>query len=1309
MDDPIQELGNVTTELTDEAKARLEAEISSLDVSKNFYGEESEEPETPEQPQVSPEPTGTEQAEQPVEQSTEQPQAEQPAEPEEQQWMWDKGYDAGDSLRQIGESALFLPTGAIDFATDLINLVPGVGIPKLPKFKTDVLQSARELSSFIVPNVVGIGVAGNAARGLAAASKWKAASGTVARFFGNTSLAAGVGAFVDSTNKLNEKDDNLQGSLKKMFPETFQWISDDWATLDSDTPDVKRLKNVYEGIGLGIFTDLLLGSAKLLSAVRGTKKITRIIPDSEKSTAYFAKNTDAAPVDAEDAFVQSAASREEALDNLGEWNITNSAGDLDTPMKGVHDVFDYDEIGTRSQDPLGVHGAAIDAARIQGNRSTTYGRLGSLITDAALKYGIKAENLTKRMIVKYIANEIKQGGKYSVELAQGGKLSWDEIDKAGTNLAAYITDPSMDPSMVRGILDEFKNSYKDLNVQALGNVGYNAAMKSIRQYLDEYMNIDTLKAQAYLTTSMGGQISDIAEGARIMEGTNAVAAAREMIRDRIKYLMVEKGLASYQLAAGTALLKVWKEQPTSKALKAAAQNAKEGTDAQLKEIISRAERLDNTLKTLGEERPEFLDPFIMAYEYSDGNVDTLSKLNRYFEESLPNFASKALFDSNPEIPNQLVQGAWSNIYNSVLTSISTPLKAGFGNTALMLAKPLSVIGGAALSGDIKAIKRGWYQYSAFADTFKRGLSHMSMVYRKAAQDPTSVGYIVRDDIAVKNEKTMDVLRSFAESAEKAGESGPMVLYNQAEALNDLSNHPWFRFGANAMTAFDGFTRAVLGAAEARGRAWDKFVDGGRTLDAKSLKDAEQEIYEEMFDKSGMITDSAVDHASREIALNLDNPAVKNISAFVDRNKFMKPFLMFPRTSANMISMMNKFSPVSLFMKDYNRLAMPGVNFTGEEIAEILQSKGIKVTGVPEVDGQAFQRLRHEIRGRKAIGTVSVMGAAGLFMNDSLHGNGHFDKERQKVRRDLNWKPKSYKAWDGKWYSYEWLGPLGDWLALTADVMDNFDSITEADLETNINKMGFILAANLTDKSMLAGLEPMNDVLRGNPAAMNRWAASFVSSLAPFSGARNEFGRLISPQLREVDMELGQLLRNRNKYLDELDPQNALPNKYDWIDGKLIGYTDNFFVRGWNAFFPMKVSDEISEERQFLLDIEYDSRPLFNSNGKGVKYTPSERSELYSLMGQDQFFKRDLKRIMKSTEASQWRAAIKEARRSGRQVDPKLWDALYLRIDRSLLKAKRAAEIKLSNREEIKVRQYEAQINKYDQQRGNAPRFPLTNK
>ena len=131
-----------------------------------------------------------------------------------------------------------------------------------------------------------------------------------------------------------------------------------------------------------------------------------------------------------------------------------------------------------------------------------------------------------------------------------------------------------------------------------------------------------------------------------------------------------------------------------------------------------------------------------------------------------------------------------------------------------------------------------------------------------------------------------------------------------------------------------------------------------------------------------------------------------------------------------------------------------------------------------------------------------------------------------------------------------------------------------------------------------------------------------------------------------------------------------PNKYDWIDGKLIGYTDNFFVRGWNAFFPMKVSDWKFLQNVSSCWTSNMTRVLCLTATVRVSSTPQKNAQkLYSLMGQDGFFKRDLKRIMKSTEASQWRAAIKEARRSGRQVDPKLWDALYLRIDRSLTKSK----------------------------------------
>jgi hypothetical protein len=1210
-----------------------------------------------------------------------------------------------DNAQYYAESGVAIPTGALDFGVDIINLIPGVNAPKLPKFKNELAQAAREISSFLLPTIGltrGFGAAGKAAQ---AKVGWEVGKSAIMKFIGETGVAAGAGAIVDSTNKLNETDDNLQGSLKKMFPKTFNWISNDWATLDSDSPDVKKAKNVNEGVGLGIFTDMLVGAAKMFKAIKGTKEATRWIPENEKATTFFAKVKAVKDGTVEGAVGSAAQLREIATDELGDYRMAKNP-DLDQPMFGIHDVFDSEEAGIRSVDDMGVVGASVDAARIATNNGTSYGRLGSIISEAALKFGLDANSLSKRQIIKTVVDQIKGAGKYSY-LHQGKKIPFEEIDKAGSDLAQIMLDPRMDSGMLKGTLDNFMNEVDGM--KNLNDVGYNGAFKAIKGYMDEYLNMDTLKAQAYVSTSLAGQVSDIAEGARYMEGTAAIERAQEQILDRMEYLMVEKGLASYVRGAGLNNINIWKRMRylnDPKKMLDVANDAREQTEDALSRIIPRAKNTANTLRDVSKERPEFLVPLQMAWEFSDGNIDTISKLNNFVEQSLPDI-KKAVVDGQPEIPNVIVQGAWSNIYNSVLTSISTPMKAGFGNAALLLERPIAVMGGAILGGDVRTLKRGWYQYTAFADTLKKGLEHMSMVYRKAASDPTSVNYIMRDDIVRKNEETMDILHSFARSAEQRGELGPLALYYKAEALNDLSQNPILRFGANAMTALDGFARAVIANAETRGRVYDKFIDGGQKLDAKSLKAANDQVYSEMFDSTGMVKDKAVDYASREIAMNLDNPAVDAISSFISRYPAIKPFMMFPTTSANMIAMANKHSPVSIFANEYNKIAYkPRSAFDRDEVERILISKGLPVDENIE---QTFNTLRAEIRGRKAIGTITMMAAAGLFLNDSLRGNGHYDKERQKVRTQLNWKPRTYRGTDGNWYTYDGLGPISDFLALTADVMDNFDTVSANDLETTINKLGFLLSANLTNKSMLAGIEPMNDVLAGNPAALNRWAASFGSSLAPLSGARNELGRLMAPQLREVDMEFTQLLRNRNKYLDAVDPAGALPDAHDWIDGKKIGYSDNFFVRAWNATMPMKVSEGLSPERDFLLDIEYDSRPSFMKNQKGVEYAPKERSELYSIMGKQGYFKSEIQRVMQTTEAKAWRESIKTARGNGSQVDPKLWQNVYRQLDVGLDRAKRLAEAQLSNRDDVDRRQYQQGVDGEMQKRGVASLPILENK
>ena len=1220
--------------------------------------------------------------------------------------------DAFQAGRELGMAPA---AGTVDFLIDTVNMVPTVNIPKATKYQNQYAQASRELSSFIIPNLllaktgIGAGVAANNAM------KLKVGQSALVKLLGTAGVEAGTGVAVDYINANSLEGDNVQGTLKKLFPKTFSWISNDWATIDSDSPELKRAKSINEGVGLGMFTAFLEASGQLLRGIKGTTKETRYIAGTDTEEAFFKDLELASYKTPEEAFANAVSNQEEALDEIGAYMLSKRtnldetlSGENPQSILGVHDAFDPAESGVRTVDNMGVIGASVDAVRTQKNIDSHYGRLGSVVSEAALKYGLEADQLPKRTIVKAVVDSIKKGGKYSAELASGKKVTFDQIDEAGSNLADILADPRMDTGTIRGILDEFKDEYQKLNgkSKSLSDVGYNAAMKTIKKYLDDFVGMEPQKASAYLATSMAGQVSDMAEGARYMEDTPAVARAQEMILDRLEYLFVEKGLASYNKSTSLNFLNTWKRfRDNPKLVNQVAKETIDETNAAYQRIIGKAKNSANSLRAMAKERPQYLVPLQMAWEFSDGNIDTLSKLNNFVEQSLPAIG-KAFFNGQPQIPNQIVQGAWSTIYNSILTSISTPAKAFFGNTVLMLAKPFSVLGGAAMIGDVKTLKRGWYQYSGVLESMQKGFKHMSEVYGRAARDPSSVSYIMREDIAVKNDETMNVLHSYARQADAEGNSGPLILYHMAEALNDLGNDPVLRFGANAMTALDGFARAVIANGQARANSYDRFVSGGVSMNPKAVKEAQEDIYNSMFDKNGMITNEAVDYASREIALNLDNDGVRALSNFIQQYPAVKPFLMFPRTSANMIAMANKFSPISVFMDDVNKLANPFAKHTREEIQEILTSKGIPYDNYAM---QNFQALKRETLGRKAIGTLTVTGAVGLFLNDRLRGNGHFDKERQRVRGELEWKPRTYKGWDGNWYTYDGLGPISDWLALTADIMDNFDSVTENDLETMLNKMGFILSANLTNKSMLAGLEPMNDVLSGNPAALNRWASSFASAFVPLSGARNELGRIIAPQLRELDMEFTQLIRNRNKWTDLMDPKGALPFKYDWIDGKQVGYAENFFVRVWNATMPMKVHDGVSDERQFLMDIEYDSRPLFNKNSKGVEYTAEERSELFSKMGELGTLKKEIRRIMNSREAQDWKKTLLDERKRFGSADPKQWRNLYNQLDRAIRLAKREAEIKLGNFQEIQTRQWEMGVNQIDQQLGQPQRFPLRNR
>lgn len=1241
------------------------------------------------------------------------PQAEaKPQEPKPKQ-QESQGFDLGKVARDTVEGSMAIPAGIIDFGIDLFNLTPNPlpDIQKPPAFKNKVWQSMREVASVVVPSIV-LSRAG--IKGGEAAQKaigWRLGQDAAFKWFAKTGLSGGIGAAVDYTASINQSDDNLAGFLKKEWPKTFGWISDDWATVDGDSPDVYRAKNVVEGVGLNWAVDLAEGAARLIKGISdSTAGFKQWITKDETSKAFFEKLKGKAPDS--DPLAAGDVRHEEALDELGSYRAAKYPERVATePTFGYHteDLWDPAERGIRAVDPEGVVGAIGDEARIQTNTGTRNGRMRNFISESALKNGLNADNLEKRTIVRGIEETLNDAGKFDM-LAGAKKFTYKDLMDSTDELAARWYDSKLSVEEMKRELAPFQTeSTREFGkeIKYLGERGVGAVTKLMRTLLDDYSE-KSLRAAGLASTQKAGQLADTAEGARLMDGTAAIERTQEQILDMMEFLMVERGISSYMRGRGLANMNLWRRlQNAGKSTKQLEQELVGQKQAALSELIGKTKVTVDQLREISKDRPEFLRPLMLAWEFTDGKVDSLSKLHNFIGQSLTNIG-KAFVDGQPEVPNMIVQGVWANIFNSTLSALGTPFRAFWGNSALLLLKPVSVMAGAAIRGDMDTMKRAWFMYSAFGDTMQKGFEHMALVMRKASKDPKSIEYIVRDDIAVQNEKTWDLLNDYAKAAEKLGNHGPAALYEIAKNLDDMANHPLLRLGSNGLAATDGFTRAVISNAEARFRSYERFITGGEELNGKTLRQAENDVYREMFDQNDMITDKAVDFASREIAMNLDTLGSEALSSTLKQLPILRPFMMFPRTSMNMIAMVDKFSPVSLFLRDYNEIAnplKPTDAFTKDEIEKILVRKGIPVDMYAKA---RFDMLRAETLGRKAIGTVLVSTAGFMFMQDRLTGDGFFDKERQKTREGLGWKPRSYKGWDGKWYSYDNLGVVSDWLAAVATSMDHFDTLDPFKLEVLFTKFAFVLGTALTGKTPLAGVEPLFDILRGNPAAANRWAASFSNNLAPLGGLRAEMGRVMSPALREMDMDFMQLLRNRNNYLDAVDAKGALPYKTSWINGKLINGGETFWARAWNAVMPFKSNGEVDKYSQFLMDIEYDSRPTFMKSSKGIEYDPKTRGELFSLVGQSPYFRKELDRIMQQTDSKTFRAEIRKARQSG-EVDYEKWGYIHDQINMALRQAKRMAEGQLSNYGEIQQKQYEAELSRLSNQRKQVSPLTMVNK
>jgi hypothetical protein len=1173
------------------------------------------------------------------------------------------GQPIGETGQQVQQRLSAPGQGLIDFVADGFNKIlqsTGIQVPKASKYEDEVASATRQISSVVLPTILLQGKGMQMGKEAHSMIGWKVGNAPFMKFIGARGVEAWAAATVGAASTQYETDDNIAGMLKKSFPKTFDFIPDNWATLDADGPDKKRQKNINEELALGFIIPFAGLAGKFVGAMEETKRLFKkppvIVGESEQATKYLAANKPKPVSDVpEEVLLEYSAKQEEALDELGYYNMSK-VQDPNVPLKGVHDLYDWRETGARTVDDFGIVGASIDAARIQNNKGTINGRIGNFISGPALKYGAATPGGVEEVTIG-LTQQLKEADRVGM-VADDFTVSADEVAEAGENLVLELFDPSATVDDMRRMLDPQIVKTKD-GVETLTQEGYADALSGINTLVKEYTGMDVAKAQAYAATSMAGQIADLSEGIRLNRGSVSIDNAQEALLDKINFLQQLVGSTRYYTIQKKGLASLGeKVQNLFKTPQQIADDIRNNYPVALRSIQDDSAKFTESWMYLQKNRPDILDSFLELYELSDGKINTIAKMN---DDILNTFVNlRPIYDPNPETPNIIAQAVRSNYFNSLLSAPATAAKALYGNLSGLVAEPVSYFGGALISQDMKALQRGWMAYSAIFDTQQKALPYAGRMFTKASQNPNSVKNSSRLDLVIKQEEKLDQYRYIAEQESLRGNNGFKFLVKQYEEMQAMAADPVFRLVPNLFTGFDAWTGATLANAQARFRAMDELERLGEAVTPERVKELATAEYNSMFDASGVIKDQAVKYSTADIALNLDTGLSQKVDGLLKTLPGLTPFLTFPTTMMNMVRVADDYIPLPFksFQKDINELANTSIQTFVENpdaMDNILLARGHKVDQMDDIAKiNTITDIKNRTIGRKAIGTFVTSMVIGSVLKDKLFGDGLFsvtgdgsvDRQLNTARmKNSNFKPRSIIGPDGVRFSYnEALGPgLSNWVAMVANVADNFDMLGEAATENAFEKLSFILGAALTDQAGLSALRPLVETFSGNKSAASRWAAGQINSLGPLGGARNEFGKLLDAGLKDFEQDILGHLANRNRLAGVMDQTNRLPTVISPVSGEAPNKY-SMLQRIWNTYSPVKVHKGMTKEEKFLYDIEYDVSSAFKKRN-GVDLTPKERNELNAAMGSMGYFRKEINRISKLAETRNTIKELKTARRS----------------------------------------------------------------
>jgi hypothetical protein len=994
---------------------------------------------------------------------------------------------------------------------------------------------------------------GSLAAGTILTAKAAAATGVVALPAGLIALAKGnvvrgmaVGAVSDLISKESDEQ-NALGALR----DRYGWMDTPISTKDTDHPVVMKMKNIVEGMGIGLFFD---GFAYTLG--RGGKKAVKQIQDRNK--------------------------------NLKQATVQNGLAQL---RRGEVE-FRADKNAPISQPHQGAHITEVEPQKAREQLSRTRKEWGSeegstgSVTTPYERERIAMEGATDEEQVERIMRGLMSDAKFKAEL-----------------------------DAVKGSVPKLASRWREaIEGHQRITQGRNAIEMSPQQYLKELLEaqpdiVDGIE----IWTSKNVVIGDLVVGSLLKQLRDLGTAGREIadlvglddvdgpakqVVDTMLTALYQTKKARFlksdafrQLQAG----KQPKSQIVDEVVTAEMQDTKDSIMSVLK--IAKDDADDNLLNAL-------FEAFSMMKD-----VNTLEDFDRWARTILK---GGSLAPDGPARTGALIRELEGVMSHSILSGPKTPVRAIMGTSAATFLRPLATALGAAVrypfegdsatlrtslaavNGMIEAIPESFTLFREKLNSYWKG--DIRTIKTRFSE------YTQADD-------NWEILRRWAEDSGRA-DAGEVAAFRMANMARQMNNTNLFTYSTKIMAATDDAFGYILGRAKMREKAMRRVldmqsVDGIKLpeINKDLMKAYEDDFYAQVFDKDGNIKDEATAFARKEVTLTQDLTGfAKGLNDVFSAAPLAKPFFLFARTGVNGLALTGKYTPgFNFLVKEFNDIAfanpadLASVNkygiFTPEELA----------------NARALQT------GRLAMGSAVVFMAINAWMRGDLNGNGPVDRQKRQVWLDGKWEPRTIKLGDVR-VGYDNFEPFNLIMSTIADVGDASELMGEEWTENQLGKISLVVAQAITSKSYLAGIQSFVDLFGARPGQGPRIVASLANNTVPLSGLRNELGRLFTPYMREINSGVIQSIRNRNLLTEQLVGKSLqLPIKYDMLKPNTPIKDWDFMTRLYNAASPVTLNLEQSPGKQFLFNSGYDLRQSLYYAPDGTKLT--DKPEIRSLYAQ----------------------------------------------------------------------------------------------